>query len=65
MLRAQQSPQRSVGIFVFLLLPLAVLEQLLWYNLRGVCVAVHRAFGVAEPADGLDVYNYSALSEAG
>ena len=59
------SSTRSVGIFGFLLLPLGVLEQLLWYNLRVACVAVHRAFGVAEPADGFDVYEYSALSEAG
>ena len=63
----EPSPQRSVGIFGFLLLPLGVLEQLLWYNLRDVCVAVHRAFGfgLEEPADGFDVYDYSALREAG
>ena len=40
-LHPEPSPTRSVGIFGFLLLPLGVLEQLLWYNLRVACVAVH------------------------
>ena len=61
----EPSSTRSVGILGFLRLPLGVLEQLLWYNLRDTYIGVHRAFGVDKPADGFDVYEYSALREAG